>query len=666
MKLLKGILLTSLVVGWSSAAQAEVRLASLFTDNLVLQRDQPAPVWGTAAPGESVSVAFAGQRKTATADANGRWLVTLEPLAANAAPAELSVQGGNAIVLKNVLVGEVWLCSGQSNMEMGIGNAANASQEIAGANQSGIRLFLVPNSFAPVPRDAVAAQWKVCSPKTVAEDGWNGFSAAGYFFGRELHARLGVPVGLIEANWGGTPAQAWTPIDYLKADPDFDAYVKIYHAVAALPKGELEKLDALRVKMEADMRQRAHDPGNQGERDGWQKPGLDLAGWEKTTVPSGWFADKNIYGAVWFRRTVTVPAAWAGQNAVLDLGIIDDYDTAYFNGEKIGATGPETPSWWTTSRHYRIPGRLLKAGENVVAVRIFNDYCDGGFMSKAADLGLALDTDAATPIPLAGDWHRKIETALKTFPRLVLPFDQNTPSVLYNGMIAPLIPYAIRGAIWYQGESNAGAAYEYRKLFPTMIRAWRDRWGEGAFPFYFVQLANFMPAQERPGDSAWAELREAQSLTLGNTFNTGMAVCIDIGETADVHPKNKQEVGRRLALNALASTYGKDVAYSGPVCRSQKIEGGAIRLFFDHAGNGLKARSGEPLKGFAVCGPDHAFVWADAKIEGETVVVASPKVGHPVAVRYAWADNPVCNLVNSDGLPASPFRTDAFRGITQP
>jgi sialate O-acetylesterase len=671
MKLSKCLLGGFVALSCVAIVQAEVKLAPLFTDGMVLQRDMPVPVWGKADPGEQVTVIFGKQSKDVKAGTDGKWLVKLDSLKASSDPAEMIVKGSNEIVLKNVLVGEVWVCSGQSNMEMGIGNVKDAEKEIADADKPQIRLFLVPKKTEAKPCEAIDSKWVVCSPDTIKKDGWSGFSAAGYFFGREINSNLDVPVGLIGTYWGGTPAQAWTPIDVLEADSDFAHYVEQFKKDPEISNGFLAKFGRSVNDVMKEMQSRVSDSGNNGETEGWQKPGIELSSWETVKIPDGWFTDKtvygsvwvNIYGSVWFRRDIEIPAAWAGKDIVLHLGVVDDFDTTYFNGEKIGAIGKETANWWTVKRDYKVPGRLVKAGANTVAVRIFNDYMDGGFKSGAKDMSISLADGSADDLKLAGDWSRRIENAQKTFP--LIPKSRCYPSSLYNGMIAPVIPFAIRGAIWYQGESNAGQAYEYRKLFPSMIKAWRDKWGQGDFPFYFVQLANFRDVNAQPVESSWAELREAQSLTLGNTFNTNMAVTIDIGEAKDIHPKNKQDVGLRLALCALAGTYGKDVDFSGPVCVSMKIENGAIRLFFDYVGDGLEAKGGEPLTGFSICGADRKFVWANAKIEGDTVLVSSPEVKAPVAVRYAWSDNPVCNLVNDAGLPASPFRTDSFQGITQ-
>ena len=630
------------------AAEAEVTTAPLFTDNMVLQRDAKVPVWGKASPGEPVTVSFNGQTKATKADAKGKWRVSLDPMKASAEPAILSV---NRTEFKNVLVGEVWICSGQSNMEMGVGNVTDGTKEIASADNPQIRLFMIGHGFAAKPLDEFpGAKWKDCTPASVAEGGWDchgGFSAVGYFFGRELQKSLGVPVGLIEAAWGGTPAQAWTPIAASRARPIYSGYVAQYEDAA---ENGFKTEDAAQRKLK--------DLDNVGETKGWQKPGFSVASWNNAKVPGAWSADPAIgllNGAIWFRREIEIPKDWAGSPLTLFLGAIDDYDIVYFNGIKVGSTGPETPNWWTAKRGYKVPGKLVKSGKNILAVRVFNDDGDGGFIGAAEELKLA--NDRAGSIALAGNWKSKIEPGGAKY-RTVPPVAQSVPAGLYNAMIAPAIPYAIKGAIWYQGEANAGKADEYRTLFPDLIKSWRAAWGQGDFPFYFVQLANFNSG------GGWPEIREAQTMAL-SLPDTGMAVAIDIGEANDIHPKNKREVGRRLACNALAYTYGLKVAPCGPLYKSITVKDGKAILSFNHAGSGLACK-GDTLKGFAVCGADKVFVRADAKIDGDSVVVSSPKVKSPVAIRYAWAENPECNLYNKEWLPASPFRTDSFSGVTLP
>ncbi|WP_431294926.1 sialate O-acetylesterase [Pedobacter sp. P26] len=381
--------------------------------------------------------------------------------------------------------------------------------------------------------------------------------------------------------------------------------------------------------------------------------------WKSMTLPTLWeeAALKNFDGIVWFSRRVTIPENWKTNGIKLNLGTIDDNDITYVNGVKVGET-----VGYNVGRSYAIPADLLKPGENIITVRVFDSGGGGGIYGEAKDLNVT--NNAGEKISLAGDWKYKIGLDFKNIePKPYEENGPNRPTVLYNAMIHPYLQFSIKGAIWYQGESNADRAYQYRELFPTMIKDWRQKWAQGDFPFYFVQLANFMQIDNEPSQSAWAELREAQQKTLALP-NTGMATIIDIGDAKDIHPKNKQEVGRRLALIALAKTYGQKINYSGPVYQSNKIEGKQIILTFGNSQNGLKTADGKALKGFAIAGADKKFYWAKASIKGNQIIVSSDQVANPVAVRYAWGNNPLCNLVSNDGLPASPFRTDTWQGLT--
>lgn len=643
-----------------SSVGSNLKLPAIFGDHMVLQCNMPVPIWGWAQPNEEVAVILKGRKPIVTkANEQGRWMVKLPPQPAGG-PYELTIRTRKETIrFKDVLFGEVWICSGQSNMEWPVAWAQNAKQEIATANFPQIRFFVVEKSIALEPQTDCKGKWVVCSPETIG-----GFSAVGYFFGREIHQRLKVPVGLIGTYWGGTPAEAWTDLKALESDPDFKPILE------RLPRDQetLKRLQEQYERSLAEWNQKVilKDPGNKGEGMGWAKPDFDDSDWATMELPRILERSMNIDGAVWFRKVVNIPESWVGKDLVLSLGPIDDHDITYFNGERIGSTGPETPSSWTVPRRYKVPGRLVKPGANLIAVRVFDQLEYGGFTGLPDQMRLELAEGKTEPISLAGVWKFKIEfarDASKLPPRPQPPINNWTPTGLFNAMVAPLIPYAIRGVIWYQGESNVGRAYQYRKLFPALINSWRKAWGQGDFPFLFVQLANYLGRRPEPTESAWAELREAQLLTLKTVPKTGMAVAIDIGEADDIHPRNKQDVGKRLALAALAIAYGQKIVYSGPIYRSMKIEGNRIRLFFDHVGSGLIAR-GERLVGFAIAGKDRKFVWANAKIEGNTVVVWSEQVPEPVAVRYAWADNPDCNLYNKEGLPASPFRTDDWPGVT--
>jgi sialate O-acetylesterase len=656
--LISALFACGLLAALASTARADVKLPALVGDNMVVQQGVKVRVWGWAEPGERVAVAMAGKVASAVTDAKGKWEVWIGPYEAGG-PHGMSISGKNTITLRNVLVGEVWVGSGQSNMEWQLQNAMNGAAEIAKANHPEIRFFTVTKKTSPTPLDDVEGRWVVCSPETAGS-----FSAVAYFFGREIHQELKVPVGLIHSSWGGTPAEAWTSRPALAASPDFKPMVD---ALDSSAKGQPEarrEYEAALAKWEEE--HFLQDTGNADT--GRAKPDFSDAGWKTMKLPQLWeSAGLDIDGSVWFRKTVDLPADWAGKDLALSLGPIDDFDTTYFNGTKVGAIGRETPNFYLAPRKYTVPGSAVRAGRNVIAVRAFDHVGGGGFGGSSADMTLApAGAAAADPISLAGEWRYDIENGVASRnvdfgTQPVAPpgvNNPNSPTVLYNAMLAPLTSYTIRGAIWYQGEANANRGRQYRTLFPTMIRDWRSAWGAGDFPFLFVQLANWQPRKAEPSESGWAELREAQLMTLKEPA-TGMAVVIDIGEADDIHPRNKHDVGHRLAVWALAKTYGKKLEYSGPLYESFKVEGKEARIRFSHA-DGLRAMNGDEPVGFAVAGSDKKFVWAKAKIEGDTVVVWSDAVAKPEAVRYAWADNPAANLYNGAGLPASPFRTDAW------
>jgi len=504
-RLIVALLIVAVVA--ASAAMADVKLPSLVGDNMCLQQGKALNIWGWADPQEKITVSFCGQDVSAVADADGKWSVKLQPLKSGG-PFEMTIAGKNSVTLKNIMIGEVWVCSGQSNMQWSMAVVKNSAEEIAAANFPNIRLFQVPRVTAVEPVADVKAQWQVCSPQTVPN-----FSAVGYMFGRELHQVLKVPVGLIDTSWGGTPAEAWATTPSIAADPEYKQLLDNWNKTIAGYPAALDKFKA------------------------------DLGKWKQDTA--------------------------AAKAAGKPLPV-----------QPRGPQGADSP---------------------------------------------------------------------------------NRPGNLYNGMIAPLLNYPVAGAIWYQGESNAGRAYQYRKLLPLMIADWRKSWGDD-FPFYIVQLANYMGRKWEPAESAWAELREAQSMTAAMPGN-GQAVIIDVGEANDIHPRDKQTVGYRLSLIALANAYGQKVEYSGPACVGMKTEGNKIRLSFAHAA-GMAPRDGKFVSGFQIAGADKQWHMATARVVGCDVVVHSRKVACPVAVRYAWADNPRCNLYNAAGLPASPFRTDDWPGVT--
>ena len=642
-----------------------MRLPAVIGDNMVVPRGRPIPIWGWTVPHASVKIRLGSNSVTTSADSKGAFKTSIPPMPAGG-PHELVVEGPSQAIRKNILVGEVWVCSGQSNMQWPVQSSADPEKEIAAASFPEIRFFTVPNDAVLEPQTDVAAEWLACTPGSVAD-----FSAVGYYFGRELHRLLGVPIGLINSSWGATRIEAWISRGSLMSDPVSRKEIEQYEDYLATPKAA-ENLAAF-LKLPSDLNERERlsaipDPGNQGFAKGWADPAFDDSEWPTMTIPQGWQqAGHNVSGVFWFRKRVDLPADWAGMDLTLRLGACDKHDTTYFNNEPIGATGWETESAWCSRRGYTVPGRLVRAGTNEIAVRVYSYIYQGGMIGPASSMriGPAVDSGAA-PKPLDGTWRYQMEHDfgfVQSPPSPPGAGNPNSPHILYDSMIYPLLPYAVRGVIWYQGEGNCDRAFHYRTLQRLLICDWRKAWGSEDLHFLIVQLANYMPIQKEPCESVWAELREAQRMAL-SLPNTGMAVAIDIGDAVDIHPINKQEVGRRLARSALAGAYGQQVVFSGPMLLDSRIEGNAIRLRFDPCGAGLASADGGPLKGFAVAGDDCVFHWAHAQIEEDTLLVHAETVPNPVSVRYAWADNPVCNLINGDGLPASPFRTDDEPGLT--
>lgn len=635
---------------------ADVRLPAVFSDHAVLQRTASVPVWGQADPGEQVTVSLAGNEHPTITAPDGKWQVRLDLKSAAKGPHELIVSGKNRLVLSDILIGEVWLCSGQSNMGFPVKNSVNGPAEVAAATDAEIRFFKVTRNAARAPAADVKGKWQVCSPQTAAD-----FSAVGYFYGRELRSKLNIPVGLIDASWGGTPAEAWTPAQALEGDPAFAALLKHRETLLSTPapvSAETAK------KIESDWVAKIDGlfVGDNKPDPTWADPETTSAGWSKLRLPG--CIDNQLRpgmdGSFWLRKVIDVPASAARETATLHLGVIDDYDSTWVNGKLIGQMARDMPEAYKTPRAYALPAGTLRAGKNVIVVRVV----DWQFLATVTG-SLRLETESGWKARLEGNWQGRIETDLGTRPFIASGWMHHCAGALYDGMISPLIPYALRGVIWYQGETNTGMAVQYRRLFPALIASWRANWGRGDFPFYFVQLANYMPRLTEPAESSWAELREAQLMTLQQP-QTGMAVTIDIGEEKDIHPRNKQEVARRLSLIALANDYGSpEIVFSGPRLQSMKREGATIRLTFDHAEGGLVNRHHPaPLDGFSIAGEDGIFAWAKAEIKNGSVLISSASVPEPVAVRYGWADNPAASLYNGAGLPAGPFRTDRFPEIT--
>lgn len=653
----KKIFALLVAVSVSTLASAKVELASLFTNNMVLQQQTEAPIWGKATPNKEVSIITSWDNQTykIKADEAGQWRTKLNTPRAGG-PYTIKVSDGKPVTLENVLIGEVWVCGGQSNMEMTMGGGrkvANYDEEIKATDYPQIRLFHVERAMSSQPLDnfgKTRGGWKVCSPATVRQ-----FSAVAYFFGRNLYETLNIPIGLISSSVGGTPAEAWTSKASLMQMPDFRDEIEI--VASTDDKVEQRLFDKERQDWENTIL--TADGGFDGKSPVWAETNDVDQNWGNLTFPGEWENQglADLDGIVWLRKTIDIPQQWAGKELLLDLGKVYDDDITFFNGTKIGQT-----EGVYASRTYKIPSRLVKKGKAVITIRVSDNAGKGGLPGGKNGLALGLSTPANEgTISLAGDWKYKVALDFKDFakrPKSKLD-NPNRTTVLYNAMIHPMVNYAVQGVIWYQGEANCMKATQYKDLFPLLIQDWRKQWGKN-LPFHFVQLANFGDRNKEPEDAPWAQLREAQLETL-SVDNTSMAVAIDVGEGNDVHPINKQDVGLRLALAARAKTYGENIPHSGPLYRSHNIEGNKIRISFKHTDKGLVAQGGASLKGFSIAGADHKFYWADAKIEGDDIIVSCPDVEIPLAVRYAWAADPECNLYNGAGLPASPFRTDRWK-----
>ncbi len=655
MNYLKSVLsITACLCIFLISSYANVRLPKLVSDHMVLQRDSKLPVWGWADKGEKVTVTFQGKSYASKPGNDGKWMVILPAIPAGG-PYQMTIKGKNTITIQDILVGDVWIGSGQSNMEWNLSwTVDNFKKEIAEANYPNIRLFDVKNAIALTPQpEFISDGWKLCSPESIGS-----FSAIAYFFGRDLYKQYNVPIGLVTTDWGGTPVEAWTSGAALKAFPEYKA---------AIEAEENEKSDLAQQQREYSEKRAAwekefasRDRGYQPDGKTWADTDANAGSWPTMDLPALWEQPDilpDYDGVVWFRKEINVPAAAAGKPLNLRLGMIDDADTTWFNGVKVGST-----NGYNTQREYSVPGNLVKAGRNVITVRVLDTGGGGGIFGSTDEMNAGL---GGTNLSLAGKWSYQTAFDIRTMPKApAVAFNANSPATLYNAMIAPLIPYAIKGAIWYQGEGNAGRAYQYRELFPAMIKDWRQRWGYD-FPFLFVQLANFMKDKDQPADYEWAELREAQTLTL-SLPNTGMALAIDIGNPDDIHPRNKQDVGKRLALAARKVAYGDNEAiYSGPTFESMTIDGSRVRLKFKNIGSGLwvKDKYGY-VRGFAVAGADKKFAWVKGYQEGNDIILYSEPTVTPVAIRYDWSNNPDGNLYNQEGLPAVPFRTDDWQGIT--
>ncbi|MGB7848098.1 MAG: sialate O-acetylesterase [Candidatus Acidiferrum sp.] len=619
-------------------------VSPIFGDNMVLQRDKANTIWGWSEPGDKIQVEIAEKIVSSMAGPDRRWQVKIQPPHA-AGPYTIKITGHQTVELHNILVGDVWLCGGQSNMQVLLRFARNGEEEVKAANYPEIRFFSVAPHPAYHHTDVVEGSWKVVSPETADR-----VSAIAYYFARKVQQEIHVPIGLVVDALGGTPAEAWTSAAALRPLHDFD-----------VPLAELERLTATGAPEYGNYVMHWYDQYDVGLKGNWAAPDFNDATWKSVDIPGG-FSDLSVPetpAVAWFRKEIVVPDPLPTGRNLLFLGSIERMDTAYINGTQVGAS-----AWVENPRVYFIPDGLLKPGRNVVATRVLKTKPQGGFLGKPEELRLELGDK--TSIPLAGKWKGQLSVDARPPHPLPMAYENwpVMPSVLYEGMLAPVAPLSITGALWYQGEQNSGRGFQYRRILPAMIEDWRKLFGQGDFPFYIVSLPAFRHRSEIPTDDTWAETRESQALTAATVRNSCLAVTIDIGDPDNIHPKDKLPVGERLAICALAKQYGKNVAYSGPTLASVERLQGSIRLHFANTEGGLVVK-GAKLEEFAIAGEDRKWYWADAHIEGDSIVVASPSVPNPKEVRYAWQSNPAATLFNGAGLPAAPFRTDTWPGITQ-
>lgn len=622
---------------------ADIKLPRLISDGMVLQRGVELKLWGWADPGENISVDFAGKMYEGEADATGTWRVSLPAMEAGG-PYTMTITGKNTVTLTDVLLGDVWFCSGQSNMVhmLNIHDVAYAT-DIAEADYPEIRQFLVPvrTDLQGPQSDFSSGSWEYAVGEKVRP-----FSAVAYFFARNLYTRYQVPIGIINASVGGTPIEAWVSEEGLAAFP-------VMAGIIQRNKDTASVYATNRAAAAAGKPAPSRDRGMLGIKK-WFEMDYVPKGWRSINVP-GYWEDQGVSdldGVVWYRKEVDIPATMAGKPARVFLGRIVDADALYINGKLVGNT-----TYMYPQRRYPIPADVLKAGKNTFVVRVTNQRGKGGFVpDKPYCIFAGKDT-----VDLKGTWHYKVGEVFGTpahsnaVPGITI---QNQPATLFNAMVAPATDYAVKGVLWYQGESNTDRPKAYAQLLPALIGDWRGKWRDSTLPFLYVQLPGFMDYRYLPSESNWAELRESQRKAL-SVPNTAMAVAIDLGEWNDIHPARKKEVGERLALLARKRVYGEDIVACGPLYRSHRKAGNTVTISFTDVGSRLVANDGEMLGEFAVAGPDKKFVWATAEIIGDQVVVYSDAVPDPRYVRYAWADNPVhANLYNQEGLPASPFEIE--------
>ena len=619
-------------------------VSPIFGDNMVLQRGKANIIWGWSEPGDHVQVQIGEQAASAVTGADRRWQVTIQPPPAGG-PYTIKITGHETVELRNVLVGDVWLCGGQSNMGLPLQFARNGAEDVKTANYPEIRFFSVEGHPAYLHSDVIAGSWKAVSPETAGR-----LSAVGFYFARKVQNEIHVPIGMVVDALGGTPAESWTSAEALRPLHDFD-----------IPLAELQRLASEGAPEYGNYVMHWYDRYDIGLKGNWAAPDLDDSSWTPVDIPGG-FKELGVPetpALAWFRREIVLPDKLPAGMPLLFLGSIERMDTVYINGRSVGGS-----AWVENPRVYPLFGAVLKPGTNVIAIRVLKTKPDGGFLGKPDELHLMLGDKSI--IPLAGKWKGKL--SLDARPPQPLPIAYENwpvmPAVLYEGMLKPIAPLSITGALWYQGEQNSPRGFQYRRILPAMIADWRKLFAQGDFPFYIVSLPAFKPRSATPVDGdEWTETRESQALTAASVPNSCLAVTIDTGDADNIHAKDKQPVGERLALCALANQYGKKVVASGPTLKSVDRHSGSIRLHFAHTDGGLVVK-GTKLEEFAIAGEDRKWVWADAQIKGKTIIVSSPSVPNPKEVRYAWQSNPAATLFNGAGLPAGPFRTDTWPGMT--
>lgn len=627
----------------SAISNSKLVLPRLISDRMVLQRDTTVRVWGWAAPGETVTVCFIGEEYKAIADSAGCWEVYLQDLKAGG-PYQMEIKASETIKICDILVGEVWVCSGQSNMELPMERVKDQyPQDMIDCNYPQIRHFNVSlrYEFNTPYEDLAEGKWESANPHTI-----RAFSAVGYFFAKAIHEKYHVPVGFIKAAIGGSPIEAWISEESLKPFPEILDTLLPYKEEDYIKK--VLSTDEKNASMWCESLYKQDSGMSAGELP-WYSDELDTFEWGSMDLPANFERAglKDFNGVVWFGKEIDVPEEMLNMPARLWLGRIVDSDRTYVNGKFVGEVTYQYPP-----RKYDIPKDLLRKGKNTITVRVTCNAGNGEFIS---DKPYILTNKGGT-IDLTGEWRYRVGAVCGPSPEAT--FIQWQPTALFNGMLAPLTSYTVRGALWYQGESNISRPWNYFGLMRTMVENWRNKWNQSRLPFIIVQLPNYGEADIQPSESQWAELREAQLDSL-QIPDTAMVTAVDLGEWNDLHPLRKKDIGERLALAAQNLAYNEKVIASGPIYKGIKIEGSKVVITFTNTGSGLKVRNGEQLKHFAITGSDKIFKWANAEVEGDTVVVWNDTIPEPEAVRYGWADNPeTANLINGEGLPASPFRTD--------